>query len=141
MYVPAQAELALHKREGAAGRSLKPRGRAGENTQLPQGSHTSGRDTNSQTETDTVSEELATARREAEELSTSLAKASSVIEVCLVPPTLHPPPLPFPDLQGRACLTLRHPPCTEILQGEERCSGHECDTTVCSAGPAGAAVP
>ena len=65
-----QAELALHKREAAAQGSAKPRGRAGGDSRVGQSS----------------SEKLATAQREAEELSTSLAKASSLIEVnCPIP--------------------------------------------------------
>ena len=77
----AQAELALHKREAAARGPSKPRGRAGGDSRLTQSSGVEGSEAGVQTEPEATNDKLATAQREAEELSTSLAKASSFIEV------------------------------------------------------------
>ena len=76
---PAQAELALHKREATALKSVKPQGRA--EPRLPQDGRMEASEAGAQTEPEAGSEQLAVAQREAEELSTSLAKASSLIEV------------------------------------------------------------
>ncbi len=81
-----QAELALHKREAAAQGSAKPRGRAGGDSRVGQSSSVEGGEAGLQAEVEAPKEKLATAQREAEELSTSLAKASSLIEVnCPIP--------------------------------------------------------
>ena len=88
--VPAQAELALHKREAAAGRSLKQRGGAGADPRPVQSSNVDGSEAGLKAELQATSDKLATAQREAEELSSSLAKASSVIEVLSVVSCLQP---------------------------------------------------
>ncbi len=85
--VTAQAELALHKREAAARDSSKARGRAGGDSRLAQSSAVEGVEAGLQAEVEAANEKLATAQREAEELSTSLAKASSFIEVHYSPIT------------------------------------------------------
>lgn len=79
----SQAELALHKREAASGRSPMTRSRAGA------GAQSTDRDSHEATtkaELDAAQDRLANMQKEAEELSSSLAKATLLIEVRVLAP-------------------------------------------------------
>ena len=71
----------MHKREAAARASSKPQGRAGGDSHLAQSSGVDSGEAGLRAELAATSKKLAAAQREAMELSTSLAKASSLIEV------------------------------------------------------------
>ena len=78
MIFSSQAELALHKREAASGRSPMTRSSAGAGAQ---GTDRDSHEAATKTELDAAQDKLAKLQREAEELSSSLAKATFVIEV------------------------------------------------------------
>ena len=80
--IAAQAELAVYKREAASGRSpAKPRGRAGAEPSSDGNSGQVGSGPALRSDLEGARSKLAAAQAEAGELSTSLAKATSVIEV------------------------------------------------------------
>lgn len=97
----AQAELALHKREAAARGSSKPQGRAGGDSRLAQSSGVDSSEAGLQAELAATREKLSTVQKEAQELSTSLAKASSFIEVYCFDIWLQQEMLNIPNLQDK----------------------------------------